>query len=102
MAQPWHRGPWQQIRQTILTRDHHTCQIRGTHCTLQATHVDHITSPLEGGAWYDPTNLRATCQQCNLRRPRTPRQHRGQRHRGNHPTTPRPTLNTTETPSRNW
>lgn len=71
MAQAWHRGgKWVAVRQTILERDRHTCQIGGEHCITRATHVDHIISPAEGGAWYDPTNLRAACEPCNLRRPR--------------------------------
>ena len=71
MAKPTHpvyRGPWQRIRRTILERDNHTCQIAGPKCTGTATHVDHIIPINQGGPWYDPTNLRATCPTCNYAR----------------------------------
>lgn len=71
---PWHSGPWPTIRRRILHRDNHTCQIRTPGiCTHTATHVDHIRSPLNGGAWFDQHNLRAACQPCNLARPQPTR-----------------------------
>lgn len=65
---PAYRGPWQTIRKQILTRDNHTCQIRGPRCTTTATHVDHIIPVTQGGPWYDPDNLRAACANCNYGR----------------------------------
>lgn len=68
MAKPQYSGPWQRIRPQILARDNGTCQINGPGCTTIATQVDHITPVHAGGAWYDPTNLRAACANCNNRR----------------------------------
>jgi 5-methylcytosine-specific restriction endonuclease McrA len=59
---------WQRLRWAILDRDRGACQIREAGCTHGATAVDHIVSPLEGGDFYDPANLRATCRSCNSRR----------------------------------
>lgn len=66
MAKWPYNGPWQRIRKTILERDGWDCQIRGRNCTSQATHVDHIIPVEQGGAPYDPANLRAACQRCNV------------------------------------
>ena len=68
MAKPQYSGPWQRIRPQILARDGGTCQIGAPGCTTIATQVDHITPVHAGGAWYDPTNLRAACANCNNRR----------------------------------
>lgn len=65
---PAYRGPWQTVRRQILERDGYTCQIRGPKCTTTANHVDHIIPITKGGPWYDPTNLRASCKNCNLAR----------------------------------
>jgi len=53
------------LRLWILDRDRLTCQIRGPRCTHAATCVDHIVARADGGAVWDPTNLRAACQTCN-------------------------------------
>lgn len=66
MAKWPYNGPWQRIRLKILERDGHTCQIRGRNCTVKATHVDHIVPVEQGGPPYDPANLRAACQRCNV------------------------------------
>ena len=34
------------------------------------TTLDHIVPPEEGGAWFDPLNLRAACRGCNSKRRR--------------------------------
>lgn len=34
-------------------------------CTIQAAAVDHIVPPEDGGAVFDPENLRAICTHCN-------------------------------------
>lgn len=57
--------PWPKIRRQVLERDHYQCQIQGPRCTHVATDVDHIISWLEGGAPFDPANLRAACPTCN-------------------------------------
>lgn len=61
-----YNGPWPAIRRTILERDGHTCQIRRPGCTVRATQVDHIVGLEQGGAPYDPRNLRASCRSCNV------------------------------------
>ena len=75
---PEYSGPWRRIRQQILTRDNHTCQIQLAGCTTHATQVDHITPTSQGGAWWDPTNLRASCQHCNNQRIDRTKQNRWQ------------------------
>ena len=59
---------WRQMRLLILQRDRGVCQIGLPGCTLVAGHVDHIVPLSEGGARLDPSNLRASCERCNLRR----------------------------------
>lgn len=61
---------WRRIRRFILDRDNHRCMVPlpdGRTCLQPATHVDHIVARVLGGTDH-PTNLRAACQQCNLRR----------------------------------
>jgi hypothetical protein len=67
-TRPEYRGAWPRIRKAILQRDNHLCQIGGRRCTIHATHVDHIIPVTKGGPWWDETNLRASCQNCNLGR----------------------------------
>ena len=62
---PAYRGRWPKVRRSILERDHYQCQINGPRCTSIATTVDHIIPVLQGGAWWDPANLRAACAKCN-------------------------------------
>jgi 5-methylcytosine-specific restriction endonuclease McrA len=59
---------WRRVRVVVLERDGHLCQIRGRRCELNAGEVDHIIRPEDGGAWYDPDNLRASCGPCNRAR----------------------------------
>lgn len=59
---------WATIRLSILQRDDHLCRLGLRGCTSIATHVDHIVPLAEGGARLDPSNLRASCESCNLRR----------------------------------
>lgn len=65
---PEYRGPWNTIRKRIFERDNRQCQIQGPRCTQYATHIDHIIPTRQGGPWWDPDNLRASCQNCNLDR----------------------------------
>jgi 5-methylcytosine-specific restriction enzyme A len=67
MAKPWHRWPT-GLRARILERDGYLCRISGPGCTTVATEVDHVVRPDEGGGWYDPRNLRASCSHCNRSR----------------------------------
>jgi hypothetical protein len=68
MAKPQYSGPWQKLRKQILNRDAFLCQIGSPGCTHIATEVDHIVPVSQGGAWFDPLNLRAACFSCNNKR----------------------------------
>lgn len=65
---PYGSPAWRAVRPVVLQRDGHRCQLQLPGCTGRATHVDHIIPWSEGGAWFDPTNLRAACEHCNTRR----------------------------------
>ena len=54
---------WRNTRAQVLARDGYTCQ----ECGQPATHADHTTSRMMGGT-DDPTNLRALCATCNLKK----------------------------------
>ena len=70
-AEPiYNSATWRKVRKLILERDGFVCQLRGPGCTIKATDVDHVVACRDGGAWYDPSNLRAACRQCNSRRAR--------------------------------
>ena len=58
---------WHTIRQTVLARDGHICQIALPGCTTIATAVDHIQPRARGGT-DDLHNLRAACTHCNSSR----------------------------------
>lgn len=93
-----YRGPWKRVRATVLERDGYVCQIGLLGCSGQATCVDHITPVSWGGAWYDPSNLRAACWSCNDALGRLARKHAPK---------PDPKPRTTPiprdiTPSRSW
>jgi 5-methylcytosine-specific restriction enzyme A len=63
-------GVWKRLRLVILSRDGYRCTIPlkdGSACPRPATQVDHIRPISEGGAPYDPSNLRAACGHCNRR-----------------------------------
>lgn len=67
MSKPWHRYP-PGLKQRILERDNHECQIKLPGCLGIGVQIDHILPPSRGGAWFDPLNLRAGCPPCNLAR----------------------------------
>lgn len=56
---------WRNMRAYIRARDGGVCRIRLEGCTGLASAVDHIASPVEGGEFFDPDNLRAACHYCN-------------------------------------
>ena len=58
---------WRTTRARVLQRDGHLCQIGGPHCTVDATHVDHVIPRSHGGGDTE-SNLRAACAECNLSR----------------------------------
>lgn len=58
---------WERVRAAVLARDGYRCQVQAsTKCRGAANTVDHIIRPEEGGALYDPANLRASCRSCNM------------------------------------
>lgn len=59
---------WRNLRPGIFERDGYRCKIAGPKCTTVATQVDHIVPMSQGGAPYDPDNLRASCRACNVGR----------------------------------
>jgi 5-methylcytosine-specific restriction protein A len=61
-------GPWRRVRAFVLERDGYICQIRLPGCTTRASDADHIVPASLGGAWFDPSNLRAACKHCNVAR----------------------------------
>ena len=56
-----------KLNKWVLHRDGYRCRIQLPGCTLVATVADHINPD---GAWFDPTNLRAACRDCNYNRRR--------------------------------
>ena len=56
---------YRQLARMVLERDAHQCQIKGPKCNRYATEVDHIIARADGGAVFDPNNLRAACRACN-------------------------------------
>ena len=64
---PYGRG-WEAARSAVLRRDGFRCVIAAAGCTGKATEVDHIVSPHDGGSPLDPSNLRASCRNCNASR----------------------------------
>jgi 5-methylcytosine-specific restriction endonuclease McrA len=73
---------WRTLRRVILERDRGVCQVRGPGCTTDATAVDHIVPACEGGDFYDPANLRASCRACNSARGAATATTRNARYRG--------------------
>lgn len=59
---------WLRLRPVILERDGYRCKIGGPRCVGTADQVDHIVPLIQGGAPYDPDNLRAACKACNVAR----------------------------------
>jgi len=85
MAQsPYTMPQWRRLRLQILERDGYMCQIKGPKCTKRATAVDHIVPVNDGGAFYDPTNLRAACQWCNSWRANRQKRNEGWRRSNTH------------------
>jgi 5-methylcytosine-specific restriction endonuclease McrA len=65
---PYSSSAWQRTRRAILARDGGICMIKGPRCTGIATTVDHIIPSSQGGPFWDPANLRASCERCNYAR----------------------------------
>jgi 5-methylcytosine-specific restriction endonuclease McrA len=56
---------YKALRRMVLERDRYVCQVRGPRCTKVATEADHVISRADGGAVFDPRNMRAACAACN-------------------------------------
>lgn len=66
MSDPRYQTPaWRHVRTYVLERDRYVCQVRGKRCKEFATEADHIVPLADGGAMFDPRNLRASCKPCN-------------------------------------
>jgi len=65
---------YEYVRQFVLSRDGHVCQISAEGCRGIADTVDHII-PISRGGHDGVDNLRAACTHCNSSRggPRTSR-----------------------------
>ena len=61
---------WERTRRRIFQRDHYRCVLCGRAGRLEC---DHIVSLANGGDPWDPTNLRALCRSCNIKRARDER-----------------------------
>ena len=77
MSKGWGKGSttrWRTFRAWVLARDGYLCRVGGTGCTgaapLVGGHVDHIVPLHMGGDKWDPLNVRASCEHCNLTRKR--------------------------------
>ena len=66
--EPWYDWPWPKISKEVLRDAGYQCQIRGPKCKGTANQTDHVIPPTQGGAWFDKSNLRASCGPCNLSR----------------------------------
>jgi len=64
-TRPYDSLHWRQLRHAIYERDGGRCRLCGERVKPTAFDVDHIVSWRQGGAWYDPANLRLTCRVCN-------------------------------------
>lgn len=65
----------EKLRQAVLRRDNHLCQIKDQGCTVVGNVVDHIISmrAAEQLGWtqrqiHGMQNLRASCRSCNARK----------------------------------
>jgi 5-methylcytosine-specific restriction enzyme A len=61
-------GHWRVVRQQVLERDAHRCQLRFPGCLGRADEVDHLLDVRLGGALYDEANCRSVCGPCHRRR----------------------------------
>lgn len=52
---------WKKRRVKVLERDGYRCRIRGPHCTVAATQVDHV----KHGDDHSYLNLQACCDACH-------------------------------------
>ncbi|WP_204806303.1 HNH endonuclease [Mycobacterium riyadhense] len=55
---------WKRLRNQVLQRDGHQCQIKGPGCLVHADQVDHIV-PVHLGGTDDPSNAQSCCKPCH-------------------------------------
>ena len=70
MPRSWGGRRAQALTAYVLDRDGRVCRMLladGTECGAVATTADHRVPISEGGAMWDPANLRAACGPCNYR-----------------------------------
>lgn len=65
IGNPYMTPEWKAVRRFVLARDQHLCQLRLARCKGFASAVDHIVDWRDGGAWFDASNLQASCTACN-------------------------------------
>jgi 5-methylcytosine-specific restriction endonuclease McrA len=64
----FYRSPaWRLLREAVLARDGHRCQVRMFGCAGAATQVDHIVPRRQGGSDTDMSNFRSVCLPCHNR-----------------------------------
>ena len=56
---------WAIVRQRVKRRDGWKCVLCGYHGRIE---VDHIVALKDGGAPFDPLNLRSLCRRCHIGR----------------------------------
>ncbi len=67
-------GHWRRVRDEVLERDGHRCQLRYPGCELDAVEVDHVDPVAMGDAVLDPGNCRSVRGVCHRRRSNATRQ----------------------------
>lgn len=67
-----------KVRDLIMRRAGHRCQLHGPRCTGRATVADHIIPVAEGGT-DDPSNGQAVCTTCHADKTREEQQRGRQR-----------------------
>jgi 5-methylcytosine-specific restriction endonuclease McrA len=58
---------WRNVRQYVLDRDRHRCQLRLHGCTYRATHAHHTVEWFGRPEDVDPALIVAACSSCNLK-----------------------------------
>ena len=64
MSNGWGGRRAQQLTALVLARDDYRCRmptVDGSECGAVATTADHVVPIAEGGALWDPANMRAAC-----------------------------------------
>lgn len=74
---------WRDFATTIKAQRGWRCEDCGVDCSQdkRALHADHIVERVDGGADFDPLNIRCRCASCHYRKGNRARQARGDRWR---------------------